>query len=487
MNTFKLYGLKAFALLSIFLQLINYDVCAKELQKPEDAVKDVLIVNLEECLNIALENNRQRRVSQSAIEIAEAQHKQALSAYWPQLKLEISATRMDEDMNFIFPEDTSTYTISGLAPVPVNAVVTVPEKEVKLMDRDTMLSSLSLTYPIYTGGKRTAISKQAKIGAEVAKESARRTDLQLIYDIKRMYYGAALAKKLRDLGCDTLDRLNVTLELTEHLYKTGSGTVKKTDYLRTRVMVSTIRSVVELLSSNEELSKAALINSMGLDWRTHIKLAETKIPYSPYSGDLAKLVSDAYEFSPDWSKFRLGLEAAEARIKEAQSSHFPMIALTGKLNHIGNSYDKGLMTNENRNSWMVGIGMEFPLFTGFRTKNEIREAKARLDKLKHQKILLQEGIALQVKDAFLQIGRAKGQVIATKDSLDAALENRKLNIRAYQDELVETRDVIEAQLLESYINGQHLKARHDHMISQAGLDFIIGNKLEKGIWEETVR
>ena len=486
MNTFKLYGLKAFALLSILLQLINYDVCAKELRKPEDAVKDVLIVNLEECLNIALENNRQRRVSQSAIEIAEAQHKQALSAYWPQLKLEVSATRMDEDMNFIFPQETSTYGIDmGLG--PMSATVTVPEKDVKLMNRDTMLSSLSLTYPIYTGGKRTAISDQAKIGAEVAKESARRTDLQVIYDIKRMYYGVVLAKKLRDLGRDTLDRLNVTLELTEHLYKTGSGTVKKTDYLRNKVMVSTIRSMLELLTSNEELAKAALINSMGLDWRTHIELAETEIQYSPYNGDLAKLVSDAYEFSPDWSKLRLGLKAAEARIKEAQSSNFPMIALTGKLNHIGNSYDKGLMTSENRDSWMVGIGIEFPLFTGFRTKNEIREARARLDKLKHQKILLQEGIALQVKDAFLQIGRAKGQVIATKDSLEAALENRELNIRAYQDELVETRDVIEAQLLESYINGQHLKARHDHMVSRARLDFIIGNELEKGIWEETVR
>jgi hypothetical protein len=118
MNTFKLYGLKTFALLSILLQLINYDVCAQELRKPEDVVKDVLTVNLEKCLNIALENNRQRRVSQSAIEIAEAQHKQALSAYWPQLKLEVSATRMDEDMNFIFPQETSSYGIDmGLGPM----------------------------------------------------------------------------------------------------------------------------------------------------------------------------------------------------------------------------------------------------------------------------------------------------------------------------------------------------------------------------------
>ncbi len=471
--------IKMFILLGIGLLLFSFNGFAEEIEQPEDSKNNRLSLTLEECLNIALENNRNRRVSKAAIEVAEAQHKQALSAYWPQLKIGISASRMDEDPNFIFPEETSTYTISGLAQIPMDATVSVPEKEVKLMDRDTLLSSINLTWPIYTGGKRAAISEQAKIGVDVAKESARRTDLQVIYDVKRMYYGAVLASNLRKIGRDTLERMNVTLELTEHLYKTGSGTVKKTGYLRTQVMVSTIRSMLELLTSNEELAQAALINSMGLDWRTCIKLTETEIPFSPYNGDLAKFVRDAYEFSPDWSKLQLGLNAAEARIKEAKSGHFPMIALTGSLNHIDNPYDKGIMTSENRDSWTIGLGMEFPLFAGFRTKNEIREARARHDKLKHQKILLREGIALQVKDAFLQMGRASGQVIATRDSLDAAMENRKLNIRAYRNELVETRDVIEAQLLESYINGQYRKARHDLAVNQARLDFIIGNELKK--------
>jgi outer membrane protein TolC len=132
------------------------------------------------------------------------------------------------------------------------------------------------------------------------------------------------------------------------------------------------------------------------------------------------------------------------------------------------------MTDTNRNSWTLGLRMDLPIFNGFRTQNEVKEAQARLEKIKHEKILLKEGLALQVKDAFLQIGRSQGQVKATKDALNSALENRELNVRAYQDELVETKDVIEAQLMEFFINGQYLKALYDNIANKINLEFIIG-------------
>lgn len=467
---------RSYALLFIFLHTFNYNIAAEETPKPEDTPIDVLTINsLEDCLNIALEKNHQRLVSKSAIEIARAQHKQALSAYWPQLKFVSTAIRMVEDPNFIFP--AKTISIPGLGGI------SVPEEDIKLMDRDILISSLDIVYPLFTFGRRAAISKQAEIGIETTKEAARRTDLQIIYDVKRIYYSIILAESIRKLGQDTLDRFEVLLELTERLYKTGSGTVKKTDYLRTKVTVSSIMSMLELLKSNEELAKAALVNFMGLDWKVQVELSEKDIPFKPYKADLTKLVADAYQFNPDWAKIQLGLKAMEAKIRKARSGHFPMIALTGNLNHIENSYDAGIVTDRNKNSWTVGISMNLPLFSGFRTINEIKEARARLNKIKHEKILLSEGLALQVKDALIQIRRSQGQVQATKEALDAALENRELNNRAYQHELVETRDVIEAQLLESFINAQHLKSLHDHAVSRAKVDFIIGYEVERTIQE----
>jgi hypothetical protein len=43
--------------------------------------------------------------------------------------------------------------------------------------------------------------------------------------------------------------MNATLNLTETMYKEGSGRVKKTDWLNNKVMVDTLTSMVALLDS----------------------------------------------------------------------------------------------------------------------------------------------------------------------------------------------------------------------------------------------
>jgi outer membrane protein TolC len=464
-------------------------------------------LGIEECVDIALRNNHQRPASRYAVEAAEAQHRQALSSFWPQLTLNMAFVRLDENPLFVFPSSTmgipamsipvpsQTITIPanafgpGFPPVAVplstpastfnvpGQTFTVPKQEVTLMDRDTMLASLDMSLPLYTGGKRTAIVKQARYGVAVAKEEARRTDLQVIYDVKRMYYGAVLARSLHRLGTETLERMTATLTLTETLYQKGSGKVKKTDYLRNKVMVEGVRATVAQLAANEKLAKAALVNSMGLDWQTTIDLSDTGLPFLPYEADLNQLVAGAYRDSPDWSRMTWGIKALEAKEDEAKSGYLPKVALMASVKHLENSYDYGIVPPQNRDSWSIGIGVQVPLFTGGRTSNEVREARARLSELKEQQVLLREGIALQVKAIVLQMSSAQDQAKAMETAKQAAEENRDLCVRAYQDELVETNEVIQAQILESLMKAMHSKALYDHAESQVHLDLVVGNEV----------
>jgi outer membrane protein TolC len=393
---------------------------------------------------------------------------------------------LDEDPNFVFPSQTMQIPASsiplppqlggGSIEVPAGTFL-IPEQNVKLMDRQNFVASLNATLPLYTGGKISSIVRQSEQGLRAAKEESRRTDLQVTYDTTRYYYGAVLGKELLTIGRDALARMEVTLELTENLYTKGSGRVKKTDYLRNKTVVEWLRSAVSSLEANEKLAKAALTNSMAIPWDTPIEVAAENLPFTPVRSDLHDLVSESYRFNPDWARMEAGLTAAEAKICEARSGHLPKVGLFGNLNRIENSYDKGIVTPENRNSWSIGVGLEIPLFDGLRTTNEVREAKARLAKLKEQQLLLREGLALQVKYLFIQLMKAQDQQTSTEAAAISAEENRSLNERAYQEELVETKDVIEAQLMESLMKAQHLKTLYDHLEAQANLDFVVGNEV----------
>jgi outer membrane protein TolC len=445
-------------------------------------------LTLDECVDIALKNNRRRPASRFAVEMAEAQHQQALSAYWPQIGARVAYTVLDQDPNFIFPATTiQTPAISGtvttpLGPLPVNIpaqTINVPQQNIKLMEQSTLLMSANVQIPLYTGGLRSSLVMQAERGIEVAKQEVRRTDLEIAYDVRRMYYGAILGRDLQRLSQDALDRMAVTLELTEKLYQAGSERVKKTDYLRNKTAVEGLRSTTAFLQGNAELAKAALTNTMGIDWRQGIELAADNIPFHPTRADLGALVGDAYVFNPDWAKLEEGLKAAEAKIDEAFSGHLPKVALVGLFNRFENALDTGMMTPQNKTMWSAGLVMELPLFDGFRTTSQVNEARARLARLREQQVLLREGIALQVKHALIQMQSAAAQQRANGEAVRASEENRDLHERAYQEELVETKDVIESQLIESFIKAQHLKSLYDHIEAQARLDFVVGQEVTK--------
>ena len=511
--------------------------------------------SLDQCIAKALEVNRKRPASRAAIAVAEAQHQQALAAYWPQLTLQGTANLRSADPNYIFPAQNlilpetaidvpaqqfrtppATFTTPATSirtpsttittapstmtlplgpggagvPVPIPAqTVTVPagsisvppqsisvpsqtinvpgsefvvpsqafhlaEQDVKQMDRWTYGGQLNMEWLLWNGGWRKALNDQAKAGIAAAHEDARRTDLEIIYDVHRMYSGLVMSAGLEKIGQDTLERMEATLGLTERLYQGGSMSVNKTDYLRNKVLVEGLRSMVARLEENRRLASSALVNAMGLSWKSEIRPKQTTLTFEPVRGSLDALVSDTYEFSPDWRKLEIGLRAAEAKVREEKAGRAPKIAFLGNIHAVETPFEGGAATDTNLNAWNVGVGIELPLFDGFLTKARIAEARANLAQMKEQKVLLQEGLALQVKAHLIQLDSMRKQDANNRSAVSTAAENRDLTERAYRNDLIEADKVFSAQIMEAVVQARHLKLRFDHAVTRSKLDFVIG-------------
>lgn len=467
----------------------------------------VTVLGLEDCLEMAIKNNRRRPASQLAIAIAEAQHRQALSGYWPHATLKAAYQRMDEAPNFLFPAGqmgvppqtvsipagTALITVPAgvLAPVavqlpvetPAQTITTagqlfpIPAQDVKLMNPDSVVGTLNLTWLLYDGGMRRGYREQAAGQVAALQADARRTDLEIADTVKCYYYGSILARQIHQVGRDTLDRMAATLRLTETMYQEGSGKVKKTDFLENKIMVESLRAMVHTLEKNEAMAQAALANSLGLPWNAAIRPAEAELPPASFSADLSALVTSAYQFNPDWAQVEAGLRALEGAVTTARSGHAPKLALIGELHRWWNGYDAGMATDRNKQGYTIGLGVELPLFDGFLTRHKIAEARARVAKLKEEKLLLQDGLGLQIKGVFLDLIAAQKSAQSTHDAMTAATENRDLNTRAYQNELVETEKMIRAQLMEALMTAQHHKARYDLVTLQSRLTLLVGQEL----------
>jgi outer membrane protein len=476
---------------------------------PPSAVPQVL--SLEDCLRIAMEKNHSRPASRFAVTMAEAQHRQALAGYWPQVTARAGWERLDEAPNFIFPAGAmyippETVKVPGgtaSVTIPANAfgpgfpptaiqmpvsfpgqsvstspqVFAIPEQNVKLLNPDNVTASGNLTWLLYDGGLRKSYREQALGAEQAAQADVRRTDLEITDTVVRLYYGALLARQLHQVGDDTLARMEVTLELTESLYKNGAGKVNKTDYLENEVIVETIRSAVAELAKNQAMAEAALAYTMGLAWNATVRPSAEEVPYRPFAGSLDELVGTAYEFNPDWAKLEAGIRALDGAVSTARSEYYPKIALTGELHRWWNSYNAGVATADNKAGWSIGLGAEIPIFNGFLTRNKVAEALARVSKLKEETFLLREGIGLQLRQLFLGLDAASKTYEATNRAMVAAQENRDLTSRAYQNELVETEKVIRAQLFEALMTAQYLKTRYDHVELESQISLVVGKEI----------
>lgn len=464
---------------------------------------DVKKITLKEAINTALLNNKQNKISKFALEIADAQYKQALSANYPTLSAMIVGQRVKEDRlfqmrgNISLPEETAkslalaNFLVAGDSLAVANAKVNgapagsfsntslAIDTDVPAHGRDTIKSSINLQYPIYTGGKISAIIDQAKLNKLLAVNTIKREEENVIYDTKKYFYGYVLTSKLHKIALSTLDRMEYVSDLTKTFYESGESlNVKKTDYLSVQVTVALIESIVSKLEANKTLVESALINVMGLPWNSKIKIDDSNNQLLPPNYTLENLVEDAYKNNSDISKIDIALKISKEQIKEKKAGHYPNLAFLGEVSNTYNSYEAGILNEDQENSWNIGFAATLPLFDGLKTTNSINEKRIEERKMYLMKDMLKEGIALQIRNEFTNALLGFKQIKTLNKAKNLAKENRRLNIRAYQIDAIEAKDVIQAQYVEAYVKADYLKYVHDYLISLAKIDKLIGKELK---------
>lgn len=478
---------KAFLLL---VALWSASVGANELDPPLNKL------SLPVCIETALKNHRTLAVSDAAVAMAEAQYQQAMSAYWPRISVDVQAQRTDQDRTFSFqgtvqlPNQISQ-ALTGLAaqnnPQYAQAlqaglaqpISSLPMNlDVKLYDRDLLMSSVNLTYPIFTGGKITALRQQAEKGVSIAQQVRRKSELEVIRDVKRYYYGAQFAQQMEQLADETLEHFKVLDELTERLYKNGSLKVKKTDYLRAKTTTAMTRSLFEEAQYAREMALQALVNAMGLNWDSKVTLS-TALQPAEIPPELTTLINAAQQFNPEIQQLNLAIQAAEYKMSEAYSGYYPVIGFQASAYNVQNDYHSGLTNTANRDGWTLGLGLQWNLFDGFETASKVNYANAMKKQLTDQQILLDQGMALQIKQHFLRLKSASQQLKSTEEASGYAAENRQLQARAYQEELVETKDVIESQIMETFAKSAAYRSRHELYLAMTQLEYLVGTNIKE--------
>ena len=226
-----------------------------------------------------------------------------------------------------------------------------------------------------------------------------------------------------------------------------------------------------------ELAHQALANAMGLVWTNQLNLATDEQPLQ-LNESLQILVDNAHKFNPDIQQLSLAVYTSGDKITEARSGYYPVLGFQATAHKIWSDFDSGVINSDNREGWTIGLEMRWNLFDGFRTSGKVDHAKAELRQLESQRILLNQAMALQIKQQFLRLKSASKQIEDTLEATNYARQNRKLHIRAYREELVETKDMIESQIVEAFSQGSFYRSRHNLNMALVALEYLVGRNIQ---------
>jgi len=175
------------------------------------------VLTLEKVRQLALENNRQFQTAQKELDRSHGEIISARSAALPQISIDGRYTR-NLTTPQIFPSELGGGNVSFNFP--------------GLNNNDFDLS-LSITQPLYSGGKVGSAYGIAKIYEKYTKEKVNEVEDEIVFGAESMFYQAILAGSNLDVLKSAEEQLSYNLDVVEKYF--DQGMVSEYELLRARV------------------------------------------------------------------------------------------------------------------------------------------------------------------------------------------------------------------------------------------------------------
>jgi outer membrane protein len=404
---------------------------------PKDQVDPSGPLTLTRAVDIALANNPATRTAWLEARAAQAALGSARSAYYPEIDLNASYNRSRQAVQ------------GGLT----------------VFDSTTFGPSLALTYLLFDFGGREGIVEEAR-QTLIAADFTHNQEIQnVVLETQQAFYGDLDAKALVDAQSATLKERQASLDAADARHNAGVATIA--DVLQARTALSQAQLTYETLEQNLRVFEGTLATAMGVSVTTRLDIGvlPTDVPMQTVTTAVDQLIAQAEARRPDFAAARALVQRSVARIQEVRAEGLPTLGITANASR---TTFHGV-TNTTASPYTVGVAMRFPLFTGFRTQYDLRQARIEADIARESARSLQQLIDLQVWSSYYALSTATQRVRTTRDFLSAAQQSADVAAGRYRSGVGSILDVLTAEAALETARAQEVQARADWFVAVAQL------------------
>ena len=459
-------------------------------------------LSLDSCRALALANNKDLLISNEKINAAHYQRKAAFTNYLPNFSATGAYMRNQKEFSLLNNDQKAA--LSGLGTnlagpiqqVATGIIATHPDLEPlisslsgkllpaldqagnSLVDalrtdtRNVYAGAITLTQPLYMGGKIRAYNKITKYAEELAQEQHHGGMQEVIMSTDQAYWqviSLVNKKKLAEGYLKPLQQLDGDVEKM-----INEGVATKADGLSVRVKVNEAEMTLTKVEDGLSLARMLLCQLCGIDLSSPITLADE------YMEDIPLLTTDphfdlstAYENRPEIRSLELATQIYKQKVNVTRAEHLPSIALMGNY-MVTNPSVFNSFENKFKGMWNVGVMVQIPIWHWGEGIYKTRAAKAEARIAQYQLQDARENIELQVNQAAFKVKEAGKKLVMSSKNMEKAEENLRYATLGFKEGVIATSNVLEAQTAWLSAHSEKIDAQIDVKLTEIYLKKSLG-------------
>lgn len=471
------------------------------------------ILSLDSCRALAINNNKELRISKIKQDVAKNNRKAARTKYYPTVDAVGSYMYTSKEISLLSDGEKSTLSSMGTTAVSqvsgsatswmtqmvqsglisqeqaasmgkmlsqssssfASALNSVGQKIVDDFRTDTRniwVGSIVLNQPIYMGGKITAYNNITKYYEQIAADQNDASLQSTLLDIDQAYWTVVSLKHKKNLAQGYYDLVKKLDGDVSKMIKEGVAT--RADGLSVSVKVNEAEMTLMQVDDGLVLSKMMLCQLCGLPMNENVTLVdEDKEDLSAAEMNAKADVTTAMDNRPELKMLNDAVEINRQNVKIARSEYLPTVALTGGYTvtnpNIYNGYE-----NKFSGIWNVGILLRVPLWHWMDGTYKVRAAKSQQVIAMMQLNDTKEKIELQVNQSTFNVNEANKKLAMSYKNSERADENLRCATLGFKEGVIPTSNVLEAQTAWLQAKSQKIDSEINVKLTQVYLRKALG-------------
>ena len=424
------------------------------------------VFTLDECIKLTLERNPSYDSSEQDIKSAEYTKWKAVTGFLPTLGADYSYTRLDE---------TPT-TTTALGEVIMSTPHVITGRKVEVGSRDNWQFNLTVTQPIFTGFNLISQYRLAKLGLNVAEIQRERARQQLILQVKQAYFSILQAEKALEVAQQSVALNEEQVKNARSFFEVGM--VPKNDVLQAEVQLAQSIQDRIVAENNLSLAKSQLNNLLRRPLDSPMAVKDVQCPRS-FDKKLQEMIDIAMEKRPEVQAAKRQVEMGEQGVRVAQSGYYPQVAVKYTYTREGdeasvNGYTSSTGSTSDPDSWSVTAIASWNFWEWGRTHSDVQISKVDLKKANNALTEVQDGVKLEVQQAFLQLQAASKNIVVAEKAVEQAEENYRMSEERYREQVATSLEVRDAETLLTKARTNYYNTLYAFCLSYASLQRAIG-------------